>query len=136
MNKNVKKIGIEIWQPYIDNAEFKDCTMIQGDIREFETLVDEVDMDCCLMADVLEHFTKIEAITLMNKVRKRFNRILLMIPEGIHEQHSDVTGYEAHEYQTHRSTWYKEDIIAMGFAEENVIVDPQFHSGKGCIFAV
>lgn len=133
------KIGIEIHQPYIDNSTFHDCKKISGDFRNFEELVDKSEMDCAMFIDTLEHITREEAFELMGRVMKNFNRVILMIPEGNHPMDEDVTGHEGHEWQTHRSTWYAKDLIELGFHEDNIILDPVFHSepgrDTGCLFA-
>lgn len=136
IDDSVKKIGIEIWKPYIDNAVYRNCVKIQGDIRNFENLITKEEMDCTLMCDILEHFEKNEALILIQNIMKSFNKTLLMVPEGIHIQDHDVTGYGADEYQSHKSTWYFDDIVDLGFDE--VELDPYFHTNmpnKGCIFA-
>jgi len=135
IDNNIKKIGIEIWYPYIQNAKYNECIKIFGDIRNYKSLINENDMDCALLCDILEHFDKEIAISLIKDIMNSFNKTLLMIPEGKHDQTKDVTGYEAHTYQTHRSTWYTIDIEKLGF---DVTLDPYFHTGsknKGCIFA-
>ncbi len=136
VSSSVKKIGIEIWEPYINNAVFHECKKIHGDIRNFDKLLNKEDIDCALICDVLEHFKKEEAITLIKKIMFSFNKTLLMIPEGIHIQNYDTTGFGADEYQSHKSTWYFDDIVSLGFDE--VELDPYFHTNmpnKGCIFA-
>lgn len=137
-----KKIGIEIYKPYIDNAKYTNCIMIEGDIHNYRTLLDNSLFDTCMYCDVLEHFDKEDAINLINMNKIDFNKILLMIPEDEHPQELDVTGYGGHTYQTHRSTWYIEDIINLGF--QNIIYDKTFTQPQegdgiktgGCIFAI
>ena len=138
-----KRLGIEIWQPYIDKAAScaKGVIKIKGDIRNFEALIDEEDMDCAMLVDVLEHLEMSEAIDLVHRIKDKFNKIILMIPEGNHPQAEDAHKMGADEYQTHRSTWYKKDLIDLGFQE--VVVIEEYHKlwniplGKdiGCLFA-
>ena len=133
------KIGIEIWQPYIDNAKYHDCIKVQGDIRYFDQLdiIKDTELDCVMMIDVLEHFDKITADGMLSIMKDHFNKILLMVPEGNHPQEEDVTGYGAHKYQMHRSTWSEADFNRF----HEVIIDPEFHAGiagkdSGAIFAI
>lgn len=138
VNHNVKKrIGIEIWEPYISNAQYHNCVKIHGDVLKYRELVSETDYDCVLMVDILEHFDKETAFGLIDMLKNDFNKILLMIPEGKHPQESDVTGYGAHEYQKHRSTWYVQDIESLGFDEviHYVNFNDDINKDKGCIFA-
>ena len=119
------KIGIEIWQPYIDNAKYHDCTKIQGDILQFEILLPtDSRYGCALFIDVLEHLEKDAAIDLIRRVQARMDKILVMVPDGEHPQDRDVTGFGAHEYQTHRSVWRPHEIEALGF--QDIHVDPTF----------
>ena len=142
-----RRVGIEISQVYIDaSLDMKNTLKIKGDMREFERLLPIASRDplgsvydCAMFIDSLEHLTKIDGIDIMAKVMLFFKKVILMIPEGIHPQTTDVSGHGQHEYQTHRSTWFEKDIRAMGF--EDVIVDEEFHKGAigkadGCIFAV
>ena len=136
-----KRIGIEIWESYIQCATFHDCIKVKGDFTHFEELVAKEDMDCAMFVDTLEHIEQAIAKDLMHRVMVNFNKVILMIPEGVHPQDSDVTGFEAHEYQTHRSTWYITDVMKLGFKEENITIISDFHDkndGKdsGCILAV
>jgi len=139
VNKNTeKKIGIEIWEPYIQNSIYDDCIKIHGNIFDYEILLSESDYDTVMIIDVLEHFEKEESIKLIESLKKRFRKVLLMIPEGNHPQEEDVTGFGAHEFQTHKSTWIFSEISEiLGF--DDVIYYKNFHSqaGKdpGCVFA-
>lgn len=135
-----ERIGIEAYEPYIAAAQYQDCTKIAGDMRLFKELVDPAKYDTALFVDSLEHISMEDAITLISEVKASFKKILLMIPEGVHNQTTDVTGYGGHTYQTHRSTWYEKDLQQLGF--QTVEVDPKFHSGagpekaEGCLFAI
>jgi hypothetical protein len=48
-----------------------------------------------------------------------------MLPVGKYEQNEDLTGYDNHEYQTHRSYWYINDILKLQFTKN--IIDLKFH---------
>jgi hypothetical protein len=138
VHSNVKrKIGIEIWEPYIKNSTCNDCEKILGDILEYESLVSIDEIDTVLLVDVIEHFDSKTADLLITKLIDQFNKVLLMIPEGNHPQTEDVTGHGAHEYQTHRSTWYAKDFEKYNPTE--IILDQTFHAGAkgkdaGCLF--
>lgn len=126
VHQNVKiKIGIEIYKPYIDNAKFHNCIKIHGDALNYKVLLKKYDVDTVLIVDVLEHFKKEIGFNLINVLKEDFNRILLMLPIGKYEQHRDVTGFGGHEYQTHNSYWYIDDIKKLEF--NNNIIDPTFH---------
>jgi hypothetical protein len=119
------KIGIEIWQPYIDNAKYHNCIKIQGDVKDYKLLLKGYELDTVMIIDVLEHFDKETAFKLIENLKEDFNKILLMLPVGDYIQDKDVTGYGAHIYQTHRSYWYEKDIKTLNFT--NNIIDELFH---------
>ena len=135
-----KKIGIEIWQPYIERAKYHDCVQIHGDLRKFEDLVDCADMDCCMMIDVLEHFDKATALELVERIKQSFNKFLLFIPEGLHPQTKDAFKLGADKYQTHRSTWLADEIAEeLDMSPANITFDPNQHRNKrskGALFVV
>ena len=136
VHKNVRyRVGIEVYKPYHVNAKFTKCLMVLADMRDFDKHLKEKHYDCAMFVDSLEHLTMEDAKTLMKRVQAKFRKVLLMIPEGEHPQTKDVTGHGGHAEQTHRSTWCKEDVEALGF--QDVYLDPKFHRGvAGCIFAV
>lgn len=140
VNSNVKnKIGIEIWEPYIQNSKFDQCEKIKRSIFDYKELVDTKSIDTIMMIDILEHFEKEPALNLLKELIENFDTALLMIPEGNHPQESDVTGFDAHEYQRHRSSWAENEFLDLEPTE--IIVDSVFHLGdpvkdSGCIFLV
>ena len=123
-----RRIGIEIWEPYIENAKFHDCEKIHGDMREFDTLLPEDARDCVMFIDTLEHLVKDEALDVLERCKARFQKILIFAPEGKCVQEEDVTGYGAHEAQTHRSSWTKAELEHLDF---EVIEDPDYHGALG-----
>lgn len=138
------KIGIEIWKPYIDKARYHDCKKIHSDFRNFESLLSPEEMDCAMFIDTLEHLNREDAFDLMQKVQSKFNKILLFIPEGVHDLDFDAYNLGAEEWQTHKSTWYKEDVEQLGFSDIKVIsnfhsksTDPKYsHNDTGAMFCV
>lgn len=126
------RVGIEIWEPYIKSdvdhfgkPVFKDCIRIHGDILKYRELVKDYNFDTAMIVDVLEHFDKDVAFKLISDLKEDFNKIILMVPAGEFPQEVDHSGFEAHEYQKHRSSWREEDIEKLEFTE--VILDGYFH---------
>jgi len=120
------KIGIEIYQPYIDNAKYDECIKIHGDALNYRNLLIGYQLDTVLIVDVLEHFEKIVGYNWISNLKQDFNKILLMLPVGKYEQNEDVTGFGGHEYQTHKSYWYLDDIKNLEFNLE--YIDSTYHS--------
>lgn len=135
----VNRIAMEIHEPYLAKATYAGCSKVCCDMRRFEDYIPDYYMDYALFVDSLEHLSKEDAVDLITRVKGKFNKILLMIPEGNHPQTKDVFEMGADEHQTHRSSWSVDDVKALGFTD--IIVDPLFHSGEGggkdsgCIFA-
>jgi hypothetical protein len=131
------RIGIEAHEKYLEHAKFKVCRMILGDMRHYREFITRDAMICAMFIDSLEHLDEFEAVDLIRQCQEDFHKILLMVPEGKHPQTKDTTGYGAHDLQSHRSTWYKKDLIMLHF---DTFVDPNFHTdpGKdhGCLFGV
>lgn len=144
------KIGIEIWEPYIKSdvdhfgvPVLQDCIKIHGSVLDYKELLKNYEKDTAMIIDVLEHFDKGVAFKFFNDLKKDFKKIILMVPAGEFPQTEDHSGFEAHDYQTHRSSWYEEDIIKLGFDE--IILDDMFHANPeliannmdtGCWFCV
>lgn len=144
------KIGIEIWEPYINSEVdhfgvpvFNDCIKIHGDVLNYRELLKDYQLDTAMIIDVLEHFEKDIAFEWIENLKKDFNKILLMVPAGYFPQDIDHSGFKADEYQKHRSFWYEDDIKKLGFSE--VLLDEYFHSNPqliadkmdtGCWFCV
>ena len=144
------KIGIEIWEPYIKSdvdhfgvPVLQDCIKIHGSVLDYKELLKNYEKDTAMIIDVLEHFDKDVAFKFFNDLKKDFKKIILMVPAGEFPQTEDHSGFEAHDYQTHRSSWYEEDIIKLGFDE--IILDDMFHANPeliannmdtGCWFCV
>ena len=144
------KIGIEIWEPYIKSEVdhfgvpvIQDCIKIHGSVLDYKELLKEYELDTAMIIDVLEHFDKEVAFKWIGNLKKDFNKIILMVPSGYYPQNIEHSGFNADEYQKHRSSWYQEDIEKLGFTE--IILDPLFHANPeliankmdtGCWFCV
>ena len=140
-NTVTEKIGIELIQDYIDNAKYFDCEMIHGDATKYRELLGECQYQTVMIIDFLEHLTMEQGSKLISDLKEDFDKILLMIPCGLYDQKEDVTGYGAHDAQTHKSFWYENDILQLGFDE--FLLDRNFHNGnplakhdKACAFCV
>jgi len=144
------KIGIEIWQPYLDSdvdhfgqPVNTDCIKIQGDVLNYKELLKDYDLDTAMIIDVLEHFEKDVAYEWIENLKEDFNKIILMVPAGYFPQEEDHSGFGADGYQTHRSVWVEEDIKKLGFTD--MVLDDVFHTNPqlvkdkmdtGCWFCV
>jgi hypothetical protein len=123
------KLGIEIWKPYVVNAKYHDCVKMLGDVLQYRSYLPRRVCDTALMVDILEHFDRQTATLWLAQIMQDFDRIIAFIPKGNHPQTRDVTGFGAHQYQTHRSTWYESDILQLGFTD--ILIDDGFHNQPG-----
>ena len=96
--RHAKWIGVEVWQPYIDNFNLKSIYdhIEKEDIR----LVDYQkfgNIDLVFAGDVLEHMTKEEAVLLVKNIFYNAKRIIISIPI-VHYPQDEVDGnpFEKH----------------------------------------
>lgn len=144
------KIGIEIWEPYIkSNVDhfgvpvITDCIKIHGSVLDYKILLKDYELDTAMIVDVLEHFDKDVAIKWINNLKKDFKKIILMVPCGVFPQEIDHSGFNADEYQTHRSSWFESDIKELNFDEvildDIYFINPELVANNmdiGCWFCV
>lgn len=127
------KIGIELVPSYIENIQVPlHCItrIINGNALEFEKLLGDTHVDAFACIDFIEHLDKDVALDLIERMKKRARRILIFTPGGTCHQDGRATwsfcvpGLNlrmqkdrelAIEAQRHKSTWYKEDLEALGF---------------------
>jgi len=127
------RIGLEIWEDYLEKSTYDDCIKICCDFTEFEDHLSDDDMDTALFYDTLEHLRRKEAFCLIKAIQDKFNKILLMIPIGHHPQEVNENPW-----QDHLSEWNEADVKELGFQE--IVLIPNYHNipGKdhGCVFAI
>jgi len=108
------KDGIEAFGPYVVTAQADSdnagCRFYLGDMRRFYDLVDR-QYDVALFIDSLEHLAKDEGADLLLRCQESFKKIAVMVPVGpcVNEP------CDGNDLQRHLSTWYAEDLIALGF---------------------
>lgn len=93
-------IGVEIWQPYIEEYNLRDkyFHVYNRDIREMDlSSVNKWAERLIIFGDVLEHMPEDDARRLILKAKQNFRYILVSIPI-IHAPQGEVNGnpYEAH----------------------------------------
>jgi len=121
-----QRIGIEIFQPYIDSARYHDCIKICGDVMNYRELLKGHELDTAFSMDLMEHITREDGLKLIAMLKEDFKKVIIIAPCGDFPQDEDVLGFGNHTYQTHRSVWRESDFESLGFTIN--IVDPTFHS--------
>ena len=93
--KDCKWVGVEIWEPYKEKygSERHYDTLLIGDARVMQFNY----YDVCFLGDVLEHMTKEEAVSLVNKLQESCTYIIISIPIVEYPQGAlHGNPYEAH----------------------------------------
>ena len=128
----VKKIGIEVFPAYLAYAPVG-VKAVCGDMREWERFVSPQNRDTAMLIDTIEHLPKADGVELLRQLKEHFRCVLVMTPDGFHEQTEDLTGYE-NEWQRHECGYTADELRGMGFT---VSVIEGFHEAKGnALFAV
>jgi hypothetical protein len=135
------RIGIELVPSYIANKVVPDSLVtriIEGNALEFEKLLGDTHVDAFAAIDFIEHLDKDVGIDLIKRMQQKARRILIFAPHGTCHQDGEhtwafcVPGLDgkmgkdrelAIHAQKHRSTWYADDLKALGFSVE---IDPHF----------
>lgn len=111
-NPNAKATGVDIYKPYIDEAESKEIydKIIQTEVTNLPFKEKEFDVVVCF--HVIEHLEKdkgLELLTNLEKLAKK--RVIVAMPVGDFPQDE----YDGNEYQVHRSAWYPQDLKSRGY---------------------
>jgi len=73
-------------------------------------------VDCIIGIDIIEHFEPEDALCLLKDCEQIATKCLMFfVPVGNHPQTKDDRGFNNHFYQTHRSTWYPQDMVGLGY---------------------
>lgn len=103
-------IGIEAFPKYMNPAwDLYDRVIIGDALQIIDTLED---FDLILMTDVIEHFEKDAGIILLEKLKGKCRKGVIVSTPGLWIEQGDAYG---NAYETHRSLWTAEDFTAQGF---------------------
>ena len=98
-----------------------------GDAAELLPRLADRAYDVVLGIDFVEHLRRMEALRVIAQMQRVGRSVLLFVPEGHHPQDRDFFGLGGDHWQVHRSTWYSDDLIALGFDVDRW---PDFHKGE------
>lgn len=105
---NIQLTGIEAWHPYIEKYKLSDLydTVINQDARTIEWNKLGI-FDLAFAGDVLEHMTKDEAISLVNKLLNISSTLIISIPITYMPQDE----YEGNPFEIHiKPDWTHEEV--------------------------
>ena len=120
------KVGIDGFRPVMMKNKSKDIVFIKFDLESYlQTLFLPNSFECIIGIDIIEHFDKSKAIELIEDWEKIASKCLMFfVPVGNHPQTEDDRGLGNDYYQTHRSTWFPEDMRKLNY---DVTFHPNWH---------
>ncbi len=98
--------GVEVWPAYIVNQLLYYRTIFVCDARTFEYEMLKGKVGLVIMGDILEHLEKAEAVTLVNRLKELFPRLILTIP--IVDVYQGT--YKGNVYENHHYRWKTSEI--------------------------
>jgi predicted TPR repeat methyltransferase len=110
--------GIEVWKPYIHDYQqaIYDRILI-GRAQEIVPTLEE-NYDLSLACDVIEHMHKAEALAMIEQLRNKATKLLLLsIPVGPDWLRDS---YNANPYEAHLSEWLPKEFRELGACWINV----------------
>lgn len=127
-----KLIAVDVFEPYLEIIRKKGRKNVETrrmNILEFakNMKLNKEIVDIVLLGDVIEHLEKEQGVTLLKDLKEITERIIVFTPVGPVELDKDPWGFENDEFHTHRSAWYPEELVELGF---RVNVLKNYHSKK------
>lgn len=113
-----KLVGVEVWDKY-ENPIWQLYDNIHNITIEKFLERDRQMWDCIIIADVIEHFPKFEALKIIEELKKRLNKngmILLSTPAWFNPQGA-VYG---NKYERHLCLFETKDLVEAGFKQLTV----------------
>ena len=114
IKKNFKSEGIDVYKKSILDSRKKRLhdKYKLGDIRKLSSFYKRKTFDACVSIDVIEHFTKKDAVKLIRDMESLARkRVILLTPNGFYEQDD----YLGNPHQIHKSGWTKTDLRKLGY---------------------
>lgn len=83
-----------------------------GDIKNLSKLYKKKSFDACIAIDVIEHFSKKDAVKLIKDMEAiARKKVIILTPNGFYEQHD----YDGNPHQVHKSGWEKSNLEKLGY---------------------
>lgn len=114
IHRNFKSEGIDIFKKTLNESKKRKLhdSYRLGDITKLTKIYKKNSFDACVAIDVIEHFTKKEALKLigdMESIAKK--KVILLTPNGFYEQDD----YDGNPYQQHKSGWRTDELARLGY---------------------
>jgi len=110
--KELYLVGIDAYLPYLKTAKKRKVydKLIHTDIRKLK--VKDKSFDAVLLISVIEHLSKKDGISILNKLEKiAKKRIIILTPSGYLQQDS----FDKNPYQEHKSGNWTNELIRRGY---------------------
>lgn len=133
--KGKTTVALDAHRPYLERIEYRSSNIIplHADALAIEELFLPDTFTVVTMIDVLEHFTKTDALELLRQAESvAKERVVLFTPRGFFPQEAvDHYHLKGEQYQMHRSGWEPEELEHLGY---EVIVLEGYHDSRNKAF--
>jgi predicted TPR repeat methyltransferase len=110
-------LGVDIYEPYLKAIESDvPYAVIKYDVTQIGDICLANSFDVVYAIDILEHLSKDQGIELIKQCKMIAQKaVVVESPNGYVPQDIDIQGFNADEYQTHRSGWSVDELKELGF---------------------
>lgn len=117
--------AIEIWRPYVDVYGLNEIydEVIVGDVRDVEL----PKADLYIAGDVLEHMSRVEALLVIDRIKRSAEHLMVSVPIVHYEQGA----LEGNPFETHHYHWSADEMSAVLGAAP--VVSPTWQCGSWCV---
>jgi predicted RNA methylase len=107
INNNIKVIAVEVWEENIHRFNLSSVydEIICGDLKNIEWK----EADLAIFGDVIEHFYKEDSLKIIDRAKRKYKKIIIVIPIGLFEQGA----FEGNPFEEHKSTWEFEELCEL-----------------------
>lgn len=112
------RVGVDIFDEYLKKIETHvPYSVVRYDVRRLNDIFLPKSFDLVIACDIVEHLTKQEALNMIEDM-ERIAKVAVIIetPKGFIPQDLDIWGFGAHDLQTHKCGWDKEEFEMMGYS--------------------
>jgi hypothetical protein len=127
--RRIRRVSVDVVRPISPPDGF-----VQSSIPDY-LAQHELGPNCLAsLLDVIEHFSKPDALALLDTLERRAGAVVLFTPIGFYPQNAEThPDFMDKPYQWHRSGWMTEELVNRGYA---VVAFPQLHMRFGGFAAV
>lgn len=119
ITKHFHSIGMDIFAPSIKMSKSQKIhdTYIKSNLMDVDKHIKPKSIDTVLLLDVIEHFSKKDAYTILKKAENiAIKNVVVLTPNGFWHQES----YAENPYQVHKSGWDTDDLKKIGYEVRGV----------------